>query len=183
MDALIGQIESSLRSKHYFLPLFGALSVPDIAGALGSADGIATGAKYDAWFEQWVRPVHVRRTQMLSRQHGIPTSEIVNPLSGKACYLFRCSMLHQGRARHPKSSFTRIIFIEPGATSATVHYCVMNGALCIDLVLFCGEVIEGARNWLQHAKNSAEYKANFELFVQRHANGLALYFGGVPVIG
>ena len=56
MLTLINQIEGSLSSGLYFLSLYTALTIPDIAGALGSENGEASGAKYASWFEQWVRP-------------------------------------------------------------------------------------------------------------------------------
>jgi hypothetical protein len=42
MRTLIDQIESSLGSGAYYLSLFGALAIPDIAGALSSEDGEAS---------------------------------------------------------------------------------------------------------------------------------------------
>jgi hypothetical protein len=181
--ALIDQIEESLRSRTYYLTLFGALAVPDIAGAMDSDNGEASGSKYAEWYEAWVRPRF--REQVLSsvpehaRQY---ITDLENPLDGDACYRFRCSMLHQGTSQHPKSPFSRIMFIEPSTTTTVVHYGRMNDALCIDLNLFCREVISGARLWLLTAESTPKFVKNYERFVRRYPNGLAPYIGGVPVV-
>jgi hypothetical protein len=158
--------------------------MPDIAGALEAADGQATGDRYKAWYELWVRPRFKEDVQKLLAARGIAhTPQVENPLSGDACYRFRCSLLHQGSTQHPKSPYSRIIFIEPGATTNVVHYGVMNDALCIDVPSFCREVIAGAKLWLDHVAGTEPYTTNHDRFVRRHENGLAPYIVGVPVIG
>jgi hypothetical protein len=184
MHTLVDQIEASLGSHLYFLSLYTSLTVPDIAGALSSENGEASGAKYAAWFEQWVRPRFfetVLASVPAEHRHYIKPME--SPLTGEACYRFRCSLLHQGSSQHPKSPFSRIIFIEPGATTNVVHYGQLNDALCIDLNLFCREMIAGARLWLKQAEQDANYLKNYQQFARRHASGLAPYIGGVPVVG
>ncbi len=183
MLTLINQIEGSLSSGLYFLSLYTALTIPDIAGALGSDNGIASGPKYAFWFEQWVRPRFLE-TVLDSippehRQHV----KMDNPLTGEDCYHFRCSLLHQGSSQHPKSQFSRIMFIEPSATTNIVHYGQLNDALCIDLNLFCREVISGARLWLKQAEQEDNFIKNYERFVRRYPNGLTPYIVGVPVVG
>lgn len=184
MHTLINQIESSLGSGFYFLSLYTSLSIPDIAGALSSADGEASGKKYEAWYEQWVRPRFFENVLASvpppARQY---IQHVENPLTGDACYRFRCSLLHQGSSQHPKSPFSRIIFIEPGSTTNVVHYGRINDALCIDLNLFCREMIAGARLWLQQAEQDPQYIKNYDRFARRHSNGLAPYIVGVPVVG
>lgn len=184
MRTLIDQIERSLGSGLYYVSLCMALAIPDIAGALSSDDGEASGAKYAAWFEKWVRPRFFETVlASLPPEHRQYVKGIENPLTGDACYRFRCSLLHQGSSQHPKSPFTRIIFIEPGATTNVVHYGTMDDALCIDLNLFCCEMISGARLWLKQAEQEPCYIRNYQRFARRHANGLAPYIAGVPVIG
>jgi hypothetical protein len=184
MRELIDQLACSLETGLYYLSLFGALAIPDIAGALDSDDGRASGERYEAWYEEWVRPRF--REKILE---GIPlearqyVSELENPLTGETCYRFRCSLLHQGSSQHPRSPFSRIIFIEPRATSSVVHYVIMDDALCIDLTSFCREVISGARMWLETVENTERYRANYNNFARRHPEGLKPYIGGVPVIG
>ena len=183
MRALIDQIERSLDSHLYFLSLYTSLTVPDIAGALSSENGVASGEKYAAWFEKWVRPRFLESVLSSLPQEHHKHVNIENPLTGEACYRFRCSLLHQGSTQHPKSSFSRIIFIEPGATTTTVHYGRMNDVLCIDLPSFCKEVVAGARLWLDEAEKDAIYVKNYTSFARRHEGGLKPYIVGVPVVG
>lgn len=184
MRLLLDQLEQSLNSGNYYLSLFTALTLPDIAGALDSENGLASGEKYKAWYEKWGRP-RFMETVLASvpeyaKEH---IAEIENPLDGESCYLFRCSLLHQGKTVHPKNKFSRIIFIEPGTTSHVVHYGVMNDALCIDLACFCKEMVLGVRMWLDEAEGTDKFQNNYENFVKRHPTGLRPYIGGVPVIG
>ncbi|WP_084181213.1 hypothetical protein [Polaromonas glacialis] len=184
MQTLIDQIEASLGSGLYLLSLYATLTIPDIAGALCSENGEATGAKYKDWFEKWARPMFVKNTLESVPPHQREyIKEMKNPLTGDACYRFRCSLLHQGSSQHPKSAFNRIIFIEPGATLSVIHYGNMGGALCIDLNLFCREMISGARLWLRQAAQDPCYIKNHKQFARRHKNGLEPYIVGVPVIG
>lgn len=184
MRTLISQIENSVGSGAYYLSLFGALAIPDIAGALNSEDGGASGTKYAEWYEQWVRPRFAEVVRASVPEHARPyIKDVESPLTGDACYRFRCSLLHQGSSQHPKSPYSRIIFIEPGTTTTVVHYGQLNDALCIDLNLFCREVTSGARLWLHAAEKTGVYQQNYERFARRHAGGIAPYIGGVPVIG
>lgn len=184
MRLLIDQLEQSLDSGNYYLSLFTALTLPDIAGAMDSENGLATGAKYKAWYEQWVKPrfLDILKESMPEdmRQNLF---EMENPLDGEACYLFRCSLLHQGRTVHPKNKYSRILFVEPGATTNTFHYNIMNDALNIDLGSFCKEMILGVRLWLDSVESSELYKKNYENFVKRHEGGLKPFIVGVPVVG
>lgn len=123
MHTLIDQIEASLGSGLYFLSLYTALTIPDIAGALSSENGAASGAKYAAWFEDWVRPRFFETVLASVRlEHRQYVQPIENPLTGEDCYRFRCSLLHQGSSQHRKSPFSRIMFIEPGSTTDVFHY-------------------------------------------------------------
>jgi hypothetical protein len=54
--------------------------------------------EYANWFNTWVRPRFNDTVQALLPEHArelIPNIE--SPFDGEACYLFRCSLLHQGR--------------------------------------------------------------------------------------
>lgn len=183
MRVLVDQLEQSLTSGAYFLSLFTALSLPDIAGALNSQNGEASGLKYARWYEKWVRPrcrEIVLSTLPTEAQKHVPLD--LNPLDGDACYRFRCSLLHQGTTSHSKSPFSRIMFIEPGGSSNIVHYGVMDDALCIDLAKFCEEVIAGIRLWLEEVEGEEPFFSNYKRFVRRHPKGLAPYIVGVPVV-
>lgn len=185
MRTLVDQIEASLGSRLYFLSLQSSLTVPDIAGALSSENGEASPAKFADWFEAWARPRFMDTVlASVPAEHRQHVRHMENPLTGDACYRFRCSLLHQGSAQqHPNNPMPRIIFIEPGATTNVIHYGRLNDALCIDLNLFCREIISGARLWLAQAEQDPNYIRNYERFARRHPEGLRPYIVGVPVVG
>lgn len=170
MRTLITQAREAADSRAYYLSLFAALALPDICAAMSSYDGKTNRTRYIKWFDRYVAPRYT-----VGPDHA-PT------LRGKDCYYYRCSILHQGSSQHPKSSFSRILFVERGATTSLLHNNVVNNALNLDVRLFCHDVCDGADTWLEAAELSAEYQANYGRFLQRYANGLPPYIVGVPVI-
>tara|TARA_B110000967_G_C18632141_1_gene434181 strand:- start:145 stop:699 length:555 start_codon:yes stop_codon:yes gene_type:complete len=184
MRLLLEQLENSLETGNYYISLFTALTLPDIAGAMDSENGLSTGAKFKAWYEEWARPRFAELLlETVPEQEPKYVSQMENPLDGESCYLFRCSLLHQGRTVHPKNQYSRIIFIEPGSTTSVIHYGIMNDALCIDLESFCKEMIMGVKKWLDNVEDTELFKKNYENFVKRHPTGLSPFISGVPVIG
>src|SRR5438132_8002722 len=132
MRELLQQIERATAAGNlYYVALLTALSVPDICGALESEDGEATRTKYIAWFDRWVASKYVVR--------GAPS------LTGEVCYYYRCSALHQGRAAHPRMGYSRVLFVEPGATTNVFHNNILGDALNIDLSHFVRDLLAGAR--------------------------------------
>jgi hypothetical protein len=168
MRDLLNQIQGAVNGHAYYLALYACLTIPDICGAMESDDGQATKSKYIAWFDKYVAPKYFACGQAT--------------LTGEACYIYRCAVLHQGRAQHPKLGFSRILFVEPGATTNVFHNNVLNDALNINASIFCSDVLAGANAWLQAAEKSPNYQKNFPLFMQRYPSGLPPYIVGVPVI-
>ena len=172
MRTLIAQTRKALDADLYYLALLSALSIPDIAGALGSDDGRASGQRYAAWYETWVRP------RLKENRHR------ENPLSGEACYGFRCAMLHQGRSQRSNDQYSHIMFIEPGHLNCNIHYCVFGGkALLIELAEFVEEILRGCELWLDRVQGSDPFEKNYATVARRHPQGLAPYVNGVPVVG
>lgn len=169
----MNQVEQAASdARFYYLALLGALAVPDMCGALESQDGLATGAKYQGWVDTHVAPLHTQ-----------PWAGNQPFLSGEDCYMFRCSFLHQGRTQHPRSGYSRILFIEPGAPSPfRGHMNILNDALHIDIYSFCIEMVGAARSWLAGVVGTEPYESNFAAFVHRYPTGLAPYIVGIPVI-
>ena len=196
------QIEKSLEADLYYLSLISCLTIPDIAGALDSRDGIVSRSRYSAWYDRWVRPQFPRLTYPgASKGFWMFMGKTESPLIGKECYRFRCSLLHQGSSQYGAGNaaetpmeflrvmlgidnrrFQRIVFIEPGSTTLELHYQVLGNALCIDLRRFCQEVLAGAREWLDQAESTEPFQTNYQRFARRHPEGL-LGISGVPVIG
>lgn len=172
MLTLVSQTRKAMQSELYYVALIGALSIPDIAGALEGDDRRASKSRYVGWYEKWVRP---RLAENRSRD---------NPFSGEACYVFRCSMIHQGASHRSDSPYKKIIFIEPGHPNYSIHYCLVAGeALLIQIDQFVEEVLHGCELWLEAVKNTEPFKTNYDHFARRHPQGMAPYVTGVPVVG
>jgi hypothetical protein len=170
MRDLIQQVRVAADSRSYYLALFASLALPDICGALGAPDGQASRARYVAWFDRHVAPRYA------------PSFGARSFLTGEDAYYYRCSVLHQGSSQHPKSSYSRILFLEPGATGVLLHNNVMNDALNIDVGRFCHDILDGVEEWLEGAEADPTYKKNSSQFLRRFPEGLAPYIVGVPVI-
>ena len=164
MKDLLEQIQIGLEANLYYLSLFASLCIPDICGAIRSEDGLSTNDKYKDWFNEYVA----------EKYDGF--------LTGEDCYFFRCSLLHQGSSQHSKSGYSRVIFVEPSASTNIFHCNILNDALNIDVRIFCYDIIEGAKAWLKKYEGTDIYKKNYGKFMSRYPNGLAPYIVGLPVI-
>jgi len=177
MNDFLDQVEVAAKEgRLYYLALAGTLAIPDICGALGAANGQATGPRFTAWFDAHVAPLHMAPTSWPPPVGGKPF------LTGADCYLFRCAFLHQARTQHPNGAYSRILFIEPGTSGTRIHMSIANDALVIDVEMFCGEVVNAARQWLAAQAGTQPFDTNLAASVQRHPTGLASFVGGVPVI-
>jgi hypothetical protein len=164
MKELLQQIETAVTSGSYLLSLYVALALPDICGALESTNGRATGNRYKAWFNKWVSPKYE------------------GSLTGEQCYAYRCGVLHQGRSRHEKLGYTRIIFLEP-SVNRKFHRNIINDAFNIDLKIFCEDITQSVREWHNYVKDNVHFKENYSHFMKRYSNGIPPYIVGIPVIG
>jgi hypothetical protein len=130
MRELLRQIEVALNANLFYLALFVSLSLPDICGAIDSADGTATGAKYRAWFDAYVAP-------------------------------------NQGSSQHLNSSYSRVLFVEPALNNIVMHCNVFNGALNLDVRIFCTDIMRSVEGWLNQVENTQQYQTNYDRFMRR----------------
>lgn len=165
MRDVLAQIRQALGANLYYLALFAALAMPDICGAIDAEDGQATGRTYAEWFDKYVAP----------KYRG--------SLTGEDCYQFRCSLLHQGSLRSRKGKYSRLIFVEPSATTNVFHNNVLNDALNIDIRIFCNDIAAGVTRWLDEVETTDRFKTNFDKCVRRYPEGLSPYIVGLPVVG
>ena len=164
MRDLLNQIQMALNLNLYYLALFVSLSIPDVCGAIESENGKAKKSRYINWFDKYV-----------SHKYG-------DILTGEDCYYFRCSLLHRGSSQHQKSTFSRVLFIEPLLTTNIIHSSIANDALIIDVRIFCTDIIEGVLDWLRQNEGTELYERNYDKFMRRYPQGLSPYIKGVPVI-
>lgn len=162
MEDFLHQIEKALEFNLYYLALQSTLTLPDICGALESQDGQATKNKYIDWYNNYFN------------EPGF--------LSAEDCYYFRCANVHQARTTHENLEYSRILFLEPQTTSVTMHNCVLNKGLCIDINIFCNNMIASVRNWLTLVQNNTNFQNNYPNIIKRYPDGLSPYIKGAPVI-
>lgn len=182
MNDLIDQVALSIEQENYYLSLTGALAIPHIAGAIQSKNGEVNRHKYISWHEKWARPQFAKRMRQALPPDMREVVKPENPLTGADCWHFHCSILHQGTTQHPKSSFTRILFIEPGACDANLRYNVISNALNIDLQQFVDEMLCGARECIAHTEHNTTFIANSEKSARSYENGFPNHISGVAVI-
>lgn len=164
MEEFLDEIEASYEAGHFYLALFCCLALPDICGAISSADGIASGQKYKVWFDAYVAPKYEGN------------------FDGSNCYAFRCAALHQGRSAQRNLGYTRVLFLAPtDANRLCMHNNVLNDALNLDVGEFCRDMISAVRIWMHREASNPTFQRNMASFLQRHRGGLPPYIVGVDV--
>jgi hypothetical protein len=162
MEELIAQIRAASDAGLYYLALIGTLALPDICGALASANGVGTASK----FKDWLRA-------------NVP--EVDDP---DAIYGLRCSLLHQGRAL-PHGGHYPIAFMFPHPSVPQLHnFATVSGVDTVNwlsIPIFVDEVTSGAEAWLAKYGNTARVTRNMEKFARLRPEGLPQHVAG-PVI-
>jgi hypothetical protein len=167
-EHFVNQISLAADSNDlYFVALLSALALPDICGALESQDGLASGQKYQAWFNKWV-----------SSKYQINGK---SSLTGHDCYMLRCASSHQGRLTHPKGSYSGVIFLEPGNTRFIMHNNILNNYLNIDVRQFCTDLIQSSLDWFDSVDGKDPFERNYLNSMRWHENGFGP-IGGASVI-
>ena len=169
MLELIAQTRKALDANLYYIGLFSALAIPDICGAIESPDGEATGARYRAWYHQYVIPRY-------------------DTLSADECYHYRCTALHQGRSEPSKAKdYERILFIEPSeAQRLRINSKRVRvgdeTAIMIHLVDLIQSILAAAEHWIATSRGPEPFQTNYDRFMHRHPNGFSRLVVGLPVI-
>ncbi|MBD2208213.1 hypothetical protein H6G33_38195 [Calothrix sp. FACHB-1219] len=184
MRELLNQIEESLNHKFYYLSLITALTVPDIAAKLESTVKEEVGVRYTRWFNTYVRHQTSKR---INKKFNLSLPLKLSQLTGEDCYYFRCSLLHEGSSESQRSSYKKILFVEPDTCNFKGHDCTQTSEsgtyLLIDVKEFCIDIIEGTKEWLDKVEETEPYKTNYEKFIRRYPNGYPPIVIGCPVIG
>lgn len=164
MDEFLDQIEASCKAGHLYPALFCSLALPDICGAISSADGTANGSRYIAWFNEYVSPKYSGN------------------FDGSNCYAFRCAALHQGKTEHRNLGYERIVFLAPvEGNPCVMHNNIFNEALNLDIVEFSRDIISAVRQWMQNESGNPAYQKHMAAFLRRHEDGLPQYVLGADL--
>lgn len=162
MESLLNEIERALELELYYLAIVLALTLPDICAALEDPNGVTRGEYYKAWYNKYF---------------AIKYPSITD----NDCWSLRCGVVHQGRCGHPNMQYDRVVFTMPGAP-AVLHNNFINGALNLDIELFCQDMIDTVRDWYNAQQNNPNVKSNLPHLVRYRPKGLAPYVVGMPVI-
>ncbi|TSC64131.1 MAG: hypothetical protein G01um1014106_256 [Parcubacteria group bacterium Gr01-1014_106] len=161
MEDVLNAIKRGISSENYYSALFLAILVPSICGALESDDGQDNEQRYTAWYDRYVNDLF---------------------LKGVDCYRLRCSLLHQASTVHPSSSFSRVLFTLPNPQGTLLHNNFVEGALNLDISLFCQRFIHAAEQWLKEVRDTPHYQRNVKNTVKLYPNGLSPFIKGLPII-
>ncbi len=162
MDELIAQIRAASTAGLYYMALLGALTLPDICGALSSKDGAASASKYKDWLRKYVP------------EQAAEADDI---------YGLRCSLLHQGRAM-PQGGTFPIAFMGPGGMQLHNLSTIVNGKQVgwISVEMFVEEVTGGAERWLKKYGQTNTVARNLGKFARLRPEGLPPHVVGQGVI-
>lgn len=163
MKELILELNKCLKYNLFITGLNTALIIPDICGAMESSDGLATGAKYKAWFDKYVAAKYGGR------------------LSGQDVYKVRCASLHQGTFNKNYDEFDKIIFQLPSPLGGA-HNVLIDDALVLQVEYFIRDIVEGLKEWESNMQGNLIYEENYKNSIKYLPNGLKGYIGGFPVI-
>lgn len=158
------EIQLAIDAQLWRLALFGVMTLPDIAAALGSADGNTNGARYRAW---WTANVPQQR------QRYLPAAE---------AWKLRCSMLHQASGLQQEQTDRRVVFILDGPVTTDGRADGPGSLVIADLARFTKDVLGATRSWLRAAENNANYQRNVDRLVQVRPEGFPPVLGGMTVL-
>ena len=177
-QSLLNQIKKGLESELYQLSLFVALCIPDICGAIESENGQASKEKYIDWIKKY-----------LAKNRPEKYEEQFTP---ENIYQFRCALLHQGKTKHKRSDYLRILFFEPTGLKQknitfNIHCCKVGTktdsmSFLIDIEQFCNDIIEATQAWIKRNEMNPNFKKNYKSFIKRYPEGIKPVIGS-PVIG
>jgi hypothetical protein len=154
-SVLLEQIEQCLRQRLYYVAIMASLAIPDIGGAIDSDDGNSSQKNYADWFNKYVKPRYIGELD----------------LTGDECYYLRCSMLHQGKAKHKK---IKVVFMHFPQSDAPVNPLLLDNdqGLLVEPRTFCYNMIYAAYAWLEIVYNDDRFKKNMKNFMTLYS----LYF-------
>ncbi len=171
LEMIFNDIEAALKARLYYIAIAVSLSIPDICAALEcdptDRKALKRGNKkrYIAWF----------KANLADQFHTFTAED---------CYSLRCGVLHQGAFGDPEAQYDRPVFKLPNGS--TFHECTSDhggeSALVMDTVIFCHQLIDGARRWLTKKADDPNVAANLPNVVRFRPRGLEPHMVGPPVI-
>lgn len=154
MRRFTSSIRLALAAGDWYGALSTALTLPDICGRLESPNA-RTGERYVNWYRQWMQPRYT------IRGGGVRPDDVM--LSGDDCYALRCSYIHEGGGNVLLPRGERVLegfrFITPPQDGNVIHMNQLDGALQLQVDLFCSDVAESVEAWANFVATNAEVQA------------------------
>lgn len=166
MDAILIQIERGLDRGFHYLAVTSALTLPDICGALESADGIAHKERYKTWVEMWLLPKYPQMTS-------------------EDLYRLRSGAIHQGRFGPGGMQYDRVIFTLAGGSHGNIsrnNGGTIDSALQLSARTFCLDMTDAVRRWYAAKEHEPQVKKNIDHVLRVRPDGLAPHWVGQPLI-
>jgi hypothetical protein len=143
VDGFLDGLDRSLQEQNWYAALVMSLTLPDLCVKASNPAERTTGAKYAAWFDEFVGPKYRRPVG--------PDRQLHVFLSGNDCYALRCAVLHEGSAdvteQKARETLERFHFCTPGSRNNRWHRNQRDGALLLMVDEFATDVLEAARAW------------------------------------
>ena len=188
MDRLLEELEAAVEASLHIVSIMSALTIPDICGALEHSDSRANRSRYMAWYREWmedkytwhknhptVRDVIAGRISMAIIP-GVRRGDSIVTFQAEECYRFRCALLHQGKALHQYSKYSRYVYVKSSPTHSSVVFhntiVVDNGkyTLLLDIPRFCSDMVSSCRAWLNAKKKNRVVQENLREMIQERNN-------------
>lgn len=169
LEVMRTEIDRALDAELYYPALVLAMSIPDICGALASADGKASGPRYAAWYES-----------------NLP--DYAKELSGKDCHSMRSALVHQARPVKANMAYKQVYFPLRGMKLMVARGNVSDRGVIPDMIgiglpQFCREVGRVASEWLEANKEDPNVVRNLPHVIQYKADAEIIFTRTGPILG
>jgi hypothetical protein len=171
MDGFLHGLERSLAERNWHAALVMSLTLPDICVKASDLSQKTTGAKYAAWFNEFVGPQYTR--PVAGKDHVF--------LSGRDCYALRSALLHEGSdaisSQKIRETLDRFHFCTPGALNNRWHLCQKDTTLLLMIDEFAGDLLAAGRAWweaLDPAKREAATQTHLTFLDSDHLHRVLL---------
>ncbi|ENH96894.1 hypothetical protein J416_08277 [Gracilibacillus halophilus YIM-C55.5] len=149
INNFIISIMSAIENENWYAALSISLTLPDICSKIEKPKN-SPNDRYPKWFDKYVSKYYT----VYHRNSKINTF-----LTGNDAYALRCSFLHQGETNIEEQKARKVlndyVFVAPLANSI-VHNNKVNDTLQLQVDIFCKDIIEGIKEWLDDVKNNKE---------------------------
>jgi hypothetical protein len=142
--------------------------LPDICGKLQFPEKCSR-ERYTNWFNKYLRGKYTSKIGPKRIKHTF--------LSGSDCYALRCALLHEGvgdiSAQKAQSVLSRFHFVFP-PQGGMIHWNQFNNVLQLQVDIFCKDLCEGVKVWLDDVGNDETIKSRMENILKIYPPGFSV---------